>query len=370
MLSVALIAAIAAMATPAWYVYSETESDGSSYQLQVGLKTFSKVSTSADGSTVTTTTGKLSDWPSGDSFYSFAMRLDGAGNYILETGVPALVLLVGSAVLYCCYNSRKCGAMGLFGSIAMGIAAAVLIVLGMLLYSHKLYVGYSFMIYLLGALLFLTSTVLLISSYFGEEPSKTKQGCGLFGTLAAVTIVSLALGTVAWVVFTSSDDTGSYYELDIGVKAYKQISTLSDGTTVIVTTGLLSDLQNSSRYITAGNYALGFGVCGAVFGFVGAILVMLELAGKKGKFVAVGILFDLIAAILIIIGDVLYAKKLNVGYSFIVWTASAFIVLASVALLVSGVFVSTETEGAGARYKLSTSPTTETEGHTRLHDAT
>ncbi len=329
---VALIICIGSMATLAWITAENDNGNGSKTTTNIGLKRYSMVT--VDGDNTYTTSGDIAG-----SSLSGASNLDAGGNNVLATGCVALVLIVGGVVAYVLYNRRTLGVGALVGAIFCELGAAVLIVAGMMLYARKINLGYSFVVYLLGALLFLTATCVLIMAAITEANKPQKYMLGGFLTLGAVVVVCVGLGTVVWLQAFSSDGS---CEIDYGVKAWRTVCS-ANGNTVTENHSSFSDIQPDefrAKLTDAGNYAIGFGVVGLLFGVASIVMTVLVLAEKKGpvSFPVMTVLAVLLAAVFIVIGNCLYAKQFNVGYSFMAFISSAFVVLLGLAVMLGGVF--------------------------------
>ncbi|KNC53765.1 uncharacterized protein AMSG_12265 [Thecamonas trahens ATCC 50062] len=133
----------------------------------------------------------------------------------------------------------------------------------------------------------------------------------------------VCMATLAWVVDEAGNTT-----LYIGLKKYRRETPSGD------ISGSLEELKQTyplaRKLEEGGDNILGTGIVAIILLFAALIMIIIHITGRpqyRLHWIAIILLF--FAGFLAMLGTVLYAKKLNVGYSFILFTFTGPLIFAS-----------------------------------------
>jgi len=227
-------------------------------------------------------------------------------------------------------------------SIVCLILACFFLLLGIVLYSHQLFVGYSFILFLCSAFMyFIASAVLLYAAASGKD-TRVNEYIGIVSLLIAVIFAIAAMATVGWFVYT--DPAGN--TLNIGLVKY--VFNLQGGNSISGNLAGANNLNISPNMrdglVQGGQDILGLGITALFLTMCSLTLVAIHLHGKPGKWLTWGAVVAVIAAIFILAGVAAYGKQLYVSASYVLYVFCSFVVFASAFLLVIGTMES----GGGA----------------------
>jgi len=143
--------------------------------------------------------------------------------------------------------------------------------------------------------------------------------------------VVIAISTEGWFYWNET----SFFRYYAGLKTYTKIQD-NNG---FVTTGKLSE-DNFPPYSApldeGGTIILASGVIAIVMATVSIVLIFLHLTRRvTASKMYIGLIGLLISVLIIVIGLIFYDKKLNIGYSFLIFLASAFLIFLSLSLFLT-----------------------------------
>jgi len=174
------------------------------------------------------------------------------------------------------------------------------------------------------------SCALYLTSYPASNPGKLKQMGVLILLMVTLALILAALTTSYWYISNSNG-----VNLSIGLRSF-QLSTTNNGITDTYS-GLLSELSQYlpssdlvTRLIGAGNIGLATGSVGISLTFFSALALLIGLCAKeesRSKYMGWCLILIIISALVVMMGAIFYAKRLFVGYSFILYTGCSLLLL-------------------------------------------
>jgi len=306
--------------------FSDTSIGSLSYEISIGVKKYQIVTSNSATGEYSSETGSITDMVS--KYGPQWQRFDQGGTDVLGTGVVATIFAASVVALGVVHFTSKTAGPYMKVALALLILCAILVFIGVILYVLKLYVGWSYILFLIACLLTVGTVTLFIWSAFGSQNVVLKERIGVFLLSVVVILLIAAMASNYWVVRDISTAI-AHRTLYVGLQKYMVTSTdLSTGSTSSVTGNLsgLDDLQRQ-QYIDGGVAVLGTGIVSLLLLVAAIVLIALQWAGKPGPLMFYALITCLAAAILIMIGVVLYARKLYVSYSFILFIATTFFFL-------------------------------------------
>jgi len=231
----------------------------------------------------------------------------------------------------------------------VGLLVSVgLIILAIVLYSRKLYVGYSFLLFLIGGFVSVFTWLIALSAFPSAELKKQRFyfSLGLSAIVFVFTICGMA--TVFWFAqeWSNSLATGSN---NFGLLGYLQTGTTTLGTSWSES-GTFDDFYTryqpdgyARSYVQklqdGGKAVLGCGIVAliaSIFSVVCMIISLIKPHPARSSFMVAAVLSMLGASILFLVGVSLYAVKLWISWSFMLYLGCALLFLASVLALIKG----------------------------------
>lgn len=254
------------------------------------------------------------------------------GIWILSTGSIALALVFISLITLAVAKIKNKGNLQ-FWSVVMLFVATVLMIVGSFSYCRQVYIGWSFLMFALSCFLCLAVSISGASSFVGATVSNKRAVATLLVVVATMVIIIAAMATFDW-VFIESDSTqyhAGLVEVQVkGSNGYSQTVKISSDKGKDFLGKVLQD-----RLVSGGNAILGTGIVSLVLLLVSLISGIMAVKGKQGRHQAISSFSSFVAGILTITGALIYARKLDVSYSFMEFFASMFLVLLSCVLLVT-----------------------------------
>jgi len=346
---VAMIITIIAMATQGWYVVSVDSSDSTitNTKSSYGLLTYT-ISASFKSGSVVTTTGNIKDLDT-----NMGKLLVAGGNTVLALGSISLVLCLIGVVFSILHISGRSAVSRLYVGVVFFLLGTAMIIAAIFLYSKKVFIGYSLHAFLASGCIFVIAKGVLISIAASTNP-RMKQVVTATAIVVGMIIAILAMATSYWWVFDFAD-AGSYNisyanVLRFGLKTY----VLSFTNSSPQQSGSLSSFNGLytgfSRFVDGGNVALGTGIVALLFAVASLIYFIWAIMRSK-TLIPVGVLLVMTSAF-IFAGVVSYAKAAFVGFSFLLFFGSSFMLLIACFIIIRGSFQanssSKETEVTGA----------------------
>jgi len=325
LLVVAIGLGVFSLSTKAWVDVEEQ------YSFDAGVRTFSYSYRD------TSINGDLSDLAK-QSFYGTVKNdflqldnLNSGGTLMLVFGSLAFVLsFIAFIMILASFSTSK--KSWLYLGVLTIIVSGLLIVFGLILYSNKLGVGYSYILFLASTLVLLFAVVCLGASWMGTV-SRSKQVVAMLTTFLALILIAVAMATTNW--YTQDLGTG---ELNIGLMQCT-LSQNNNGVLTVKTESLdsfVSTHPEFKRFADGGKMLLGIGIGSCVGSAFGVVCLLCVTVRKKERLAVLAIVTLLLATVLNIVGIIVYAKKLYVSYSFMISVAVSFLFLLSALVLLAG----------------------------------
>jgi len=337
-----------AMAGDGWFLWV---ADDQKTELRAGLKMY----THYDYHTTTTVTrtGKLSDLGTDYPEWSYwASSLDDGGTAILACGLITILITLGSLVMVVLHLAGKLTATKMYIGIIGFLVSVALILLAIVLYSRKLFIGYSFLLFLIGGFISVFAWLIALSA-FPSETIKKPRIYYAFGLIAVlVTFIVCGMSTTYWFAqeWSESGYTGSN---NFGLVGYLLVYTTPAGYTG-TESGSYEDYYNRHpgtnkqihNFQQGGKTILGFGVVALVATVVSTVCMIIALIKphpQRSRFLVASVASMLVASILFLIGVSLYAYALWISWSFMLYLGCALLLLGSVLALIKATLEGTPT---------------------------
>jgi len=334
-----LILLMVAMAGDGWFRW--IASDGKT-ELRTGLKQY----THYDYHTATTVTrsGKLASLGSDYPEWSYwSSNLDEGGTDIVAAGVVTIVITLGSLVLIVLHLVGKVAATKMYLGIVGFLVSVGLILLAIILYSRKIFIGYSFLLFLLGGFISVFAWLFALSAFPSEDLKRPRLYFSLCLVAVLVTFIICGMSTTFWFAqeWTEDGDSGSN---NFGLVRYLLLYTTASGYSGSES-GTFQDFYNRHpgtndqvhTFESGGKTVIGFGVVALVATACSTVCMIISLIKphpQRSRFMVASVIFMLTASILYLIGVSVYAYDLWISWSFMLYLGCALLLLAAVLALI------------------------------------
>lgn len=237
---------------------------------------------------------------------------------------------------------------------ALGLGSSILLLIGAIVYSDNFNLSYSYILFIAAGAMAGASLPLLLATFALHN----NAGLGLLLGSLVLSIIAMAthgwyvqtfganeyeftlsVGLTDWSITGLNTDTDEPATCNLVLTAMCQaMKGECDGETC---TGSVGDLAEDTNYPLlkdikeGGDAILGCGVVSALVCFVTLIAVGSKKAPRQAGFGAA------VVAALDVLGVALYAGELNLGYSYIFFTMSAFVSLLAAPMLAASRAVNT-----------------------------
>lgn len=275
-------------------------------------------------------------------------RLVTGGIWILATGSIALALVFVSLITLAVAKIKNKGNLQ-FWSVVMLFVATVLMILGSFSYCRQVYIGWSFLMFALSCFLCLAVSISGASSFMGTTLSSKRAMATLVVVVIAMAIIIASMATFDW-VFVESSNT----EYHVGLVEMKVQASNGFSQTVKISSEKGKEFLGKvlqDRLTSGGNAILGTGIVSLVLLLVALIAGVMAVKGKQGRHQAVSSLSSFVAGILTITGALIYARKMDVSYSFMEFFGAMFLVLLSCVLLATVSVGASQNQAPSPTYK-------------------
>jgi len=331
-----------AMGGDGWFLWNSSDQ---TTQLRAGLRTYTIYDYGTSSTYVQS--GQLSGLGSAfPSWATVATNLYDGGTIILATGVITLVILVLSLVLVILHLIGKAAATKMYLGTIGFLVSVGLIVLASVLYSRKLNVGYSFLLFLVAGFISVFTWLIALSAFPSDNIKKPRIYFSLLLSSLILTFSIAGMATTFWFSqdWTQSGSTGSN---NFGLLGYYLTFTTSGGQSV-QTSGTFSQFYNQyptlqsqvQPFQDGGRIVMGTGIVALLGTCVSIVFMVLSLIRPHpARFhtLVVSILSMLVASVLFLVGVSLYAFKLWVSWSLMLYLGCALLLLGAVLLILKGV---------------------------------
>lgn len=369
----ALAVSIIALVLERWVVMADQPAGTDvTSTLTIGVKTLT-LTTTRSGTVVDVKTSTLPDeietnYVLGKGAQAFIEKLNSGGTAVINCGAIAGAGALVAVILTCIGISGRRAPLKVAGTIIVVLAGSIIVV-GVVVYSRSLDVGWSFIVSIFASFSIFAGAISLGAGLVGKAPSRTQKSFSLLLLIVGVVLMVTAMSSKAWWQSVTDAEEGGVkgtYTRSFGLKTWERVAEF--GANKRVTSGSLSDTEGLApaqaalykRLDDAGTNVIITGTVCMVLALVSFALSWLYIfkGPRPGRYLFFGVIMGLLSGAVCMLGTLLYADTLYVGWSFFIFTASSFLYFAAMAVMVAS-FGADDAAHGYVQHRGDISPTSE-----------